>query len=127
MHDENVVRSSSEGRNLTAQIVHELGRAIVTGHYPSGQPFPVEADLCRQYGASRPVLREAVKMLAAKGLRLREPVKAPPCDPKTSGIYSIPMCCAGSSSANSRSISSSSSPTRGLGSSRAPRHLRQKP
>ena len=73
MHNEDAVRSSSEGRNLTAHIVHELGRAIVTERYPSGKPFPVEADLCRQYGASRPVLREAVKMLAAKGLLASRP------------------------------------------------------
>ncbi len=73
MHNEDAVRSSSEGRNLTAHIVHELGRAIVTGRYPNGQPFPVEADLCRQYGASRPVLREAVKMLAGKGLLASRP------------------------------------------------------
>lgn len=73
MHNEGAVRSSSEGRNLTAHIVHELGRAIVTGRYPSGKPFPVEADLCRQYGASRPVLREAVKMLAGKGLLASRP------------------------------------------------------
>src|ERR1700759_5709701 len=73
MHNEDAVRFSAEGRNLTAQIVHELGRAIVTGRDPSGAPFPVEADLCRQYGASRPVLREAVKMLAGKALLASRP------------------------------------------------------
>ncbi len=29
-------------------------------------PFPIEAELCKQFGASRTVLREAVKMLTAK-------------------------------------------------------------
>ena len=42
--------------------------AIVTGHYSYQNRFPVEADLCRHYGASRSILREAVKMLTAKGL-----------------------------------------------------------
>ena len=56
------------GRNLTYSIVQDLGVAIVTGVYSPTNPFPVEADLCRQYGASRSVLREAVKMLTAKGL-----------------------------------------------------------
>jgi len=56
------------GQNLTYSIVHDLGVAIVTGAYSKQNPFPVEAELCRQYGASRSVLREAVKMLTAKGL-----------------------------------------------------------
>ena len=55
-------------RNLTATIVNDLGLAIVTQSYRSGAPFPTEAELCERYNASRPVLREAVKMLAAKGL-----------------------------------------------------------
>lgn len=56
------------GQNLTSSIVQDLGVAIVTGHYSEQNPFPVEADLCRHYGASRSILREAVKMLTAKGL-----------------------------------------------------------
>ena len=56
------------GQNLTSSIVQDLGIAIVTGTYSDKNPFPVEADLCTQYGASRSVLREAVKMLTAKGL-----------------------------------------------------------
>jgi DNA-binding FadR family transcriptional regulator len=56
------------GQNLTSSIVQDLGIAIVTGTYSDRNPFPVEADLCKQYGASRSILREAVKMLTAKGL-----------------------------------------------------------
>lgn len=56
------------GRNLTAHIVHDLGKAIVTEHFTSATGFPFEAELCQQYNASRPVVREAVKMLTAKGL-----------------------------------------------------------
>jgi DNA-binding FadR family transcriptional regulator len=56
------------GHNLTYSIVHDLGVAVVTGTYSEKNPFPVEAELCRQFGASRSVLREAVKMLTAKGL-----------------------------------------------------------
>ena len=58
----------ARGQNLTYSIVHDLGVAIVTGVYSKQNPFPVEAELCRKYGASRSVLREAVKMLTAKGL-----------------------------------------------------------
>ena len=56
------------GQNLTSSIVQDLGVAIVTGTYTDRNPFPVEAQLCRQYGVSRTALREAVKMLTAKGL-----------------------------------------------------------
>src|SRR5690606_36676925 len=43
------------GRNLTHSIVQDLGRAIVTGAYSQGRPFPYESELCAQYEASRPV------------------------------------------------------------------------
>ena len=56
------------GQNLTYSIAHQLGVAIVTGVYSADNPIPIEAELCRQYSASRSVLREAVKMLTAKGL-----------------------------------------------------------
>jgi DNA-binding FadR family transcriptional regulator len=56
------------GQNLTYTIAHNLGLAIVTGVYSTDNPIPIESELCRQYSASRTVLREAVKMLTAKGL-----------------------------------------------------------
>lgn len=54
--------------NLTHQLTHDLGMAIVQGVYPVGQGLPSEADLCLQYDVSRSATREAVKMLSAKGL-----------------------------------------------------------
>jgi DNA-binding FadR family transcriptional regulator len=56
------------GQNLTSSIANNLGVAIVTGVYSAGNPMPIEAELCRRYGVSRSVIREAVKMLTAKGL-----------------------------------------------------------
>ena len=61
------------GENLTYRIVEDLGIAIVTGRYSENNPFPVEAELCKQYGVSRSILREAVKMLTAKGLLSARP------------------------------------------------------
>lgn len=55
------------GRNLTFGLLDAVGRAVVVGEY-EGRSFPTEADLAQQYGVSRSVTREAVKMLAAKGL-----------------------------------------------------------
>ena len=59
---------SGRKRNLFAQVVEELGKRIVSGELNPDQPFPKEADLEREYGVSRSVIREAVKTLAAKGL-----------------------------------------------------------
>ena len=61
-----------KGDNLTRSIVLDLGSAIVTGKYAS-DAFPTEKELCLQYGAARTVLREAVKMLTAKGLLSARP------------------------------------------------------
>jgi DNA-binding FadR family transcriptional regulator len=59
---------SVRGQNLTYTVANSIGAAIVTGVYSADNPIPIEAELCRQYGASRSVVREAVKMLTAKGL-----------------------------------------------------------
>lgn len=56
------------GRNLTHQVTYNLGAAIVRGDYGINQGFPTEAELCTQFEISRSVIREAVKMLTAKGL-----------------------------------------------------------
>ena len=60
-------------RNLTHQLVHDLGLAIVQGSYAVDDSFPTEAEVCKQFGVSRSATREAVKMLAAKGLLTSRP------------------------------------------------------
>ena len=55
-------------RNLFAHVVESLGTRIVGGNLNPGVQFPKEADLGREFGASRSVIREAVKALAARGL-----------------------------------------------------------
>jgi DNA-binding FadR family transcriptional regulator len=56
------------GRNLHGQVVNELGRRIVGGIYPAEALLPNEEQLCLELTVSRTALREAVKVLAAKGL-----------------------------------------------------------
>ena len=60
-------RPGDLGRNLTWGLQEVLGRSIVVGDYRE-TPFPTEAEIVTRYGVSRSVTREAVKMLAAKGL-----------------------------------------------------------
>jgi GntR family galactonate operon transcriptional repressor len=55
-------------RNLFAHVVGEIGSRIVAGALKPDGPLPNEAVLGREFGASRSVIREAVKSLAAKGL-----------------------------------------------------------
>ena len=49
-------------------MVTELGRRVVGGVYPAGALLPNEEELRQELQVSRTALREAVKVLAAKGL-----------------------------------------------------------
>ncbi len=59
--------------NLSHRVTQELGRAIVCGDYVADDSFPTEAELCLKFGVSRTAVREAVKMLSAKGLVSSKP------------------------------------------------------
>jgi DNA-binding FadR family transcriptional regulator len=56
------------GRNLHGKVVNEMGRRVVSGGYIAGALLPNEEQLCCELQVSRTALREAVKVLAAKGL-----------------------------------------------------------
>ncbi|MFI5258803.1 MAG: FadR/GntR family transcriptional regulator [Candidatus Limnocylindrales bacterium] len=49
-------------------LVDTLGRRVVKGGVVPGETFPNEADLSAELDVSRTVIREAVKVLASKGL-----------------------------------------------------------
>ncbi|MGB3070961.1 MAG: FadR/GntR family transcriptional regulator [Ottowia sp.] len=55
-------------RNFHHQLVEMVGRDIVTGTYSVDTQMPTEPELAKTYGASRLIVREAMKSLAAKGL-----------------------------------------------------------
>ncbi len=48
--------------------MEELGRRIVAGRFPPGSVLPTEGDYSLQLAVSRTSFREAIKMLAGKGL-----------------------------------------------------------
>ncbi len=58
--------------NLSQRMVQELGRTIICGEF-SDDSLPTEAELCEKFGVSRSAVREAVKMLSAKGLISSKP------------------------------------------------------
>ncbi|GMG86150.1 FadR/GntR family transcriptional regulator [Biformimicrobium ophioploci] len=64
--------SKAAGRNLTHQLAHDLGNAILQGRFMN-VPFPSEAELSEQFSVSRSATREAVKMLTAKGILSSRP------------------------------------------------------
>lgn len=62
------VRDSLARTSLHDRIVHELGLRIVGGEFGAGDLLPAQPVLSQELGVSRNVLREAIKVLARKGL-----------------------------------------------------------
>lgn len=60
-------------RNLSYLLAEKLGQRILAGEYRAGCILPGEIELGEQFGVSRTAVREAVKMLAAKGMLLPRP------------------------------------------------------
>jgi GntR family galactonate operon transcriptional repressor len=66
-------RQPSDRKSMHARIVQELGMQIVAGRFKPDDRLPAEALLCEEYAVSRPVLREATRVLVAKGLVYSRP------------------------------------------------------
>ena len=54
--------------SIHEQIVRHIGMSILKNDFAPGQTLPGEIELCAQLAVSRPILREAMKVLTAKGL-----------------------------------------------------------
>lgn len=55
-------------RSKTDQIVENLTEMILTGRLENEEVLPPENDMCSNLGISRSIFREAMKVLASKGL-----------------------------------------------------------
>src|SRR3546814_15166737 len=55
-------------RRLHSSLARELGRRILSGEFPPGHLFPGEIEFSHQLDLSRSALREAFRILSAKGL-----------------------------------------------------------
>jgi DNA-binding FadR family transcriptional regulator len=62
------MRKQSAVRNLYGHVMHELGQRIVSGQVQPGEVLPREETLAESMRVSRTALREAMKVLSAKGL-----------------------------------------------------------
>ena len=59
---------ATDARSLHGQVVRELGTRIVAGDLKPGDVLPREDALAESMQVSRNALREALKVLSAKGL-----------------------------------------------------------
>jgi len=57
-----------ERPRLTDQAVSHLTGMITSGAWPAGTVLPPEAELAQQFGVSRTVVRECVRVLASRGM-----------------------------------------------------------
>ncbi len=66
-------RKPSDRKSMHSRIVQDVGMQIVSGRFKPDDKLPAEALLCEEYAVSRPVLREATRVLVAKGLVYSRP------------------------------------------------------
>jgi GntR family transcriptional repressor for pyruvate dehydrogenase complex len=63
----------TRGERLSDKVAATLTELIVSGRFGVGERLPSERELCERFGVSRPVVREAVRSLIAKGLLADHP------------------------------------------------------
>jgi DNA-binding FadR family transcriptional regulator len=71
-------------RGLHGQTVETIGSRIVGGSYPPGSQLPPPEELERELGISKTVLREAIRVLASKGLVLSRQKRGTMVQPRSS-------------------------------------------
>jgi DNA-binding FadR family transcriptional regulator len=54
-------------------VAAAIGRRIVSGHYKPGDTLPTEPRIQAEFGVSRTAVREAIRLLSAKGLTASRP------------------------------------------------------
>jgi len=55
-------------RSLSDKVLEAVTQAILSGEWAEGDLMPAEPELAAQFGVSRSVIRDAARMLVAKGL-----------------------------------------------------------
>jgi DNA-binding FadR family transcriptional regulator len=76
------LKEMASGQGLTRGIVEKVGRAIVAGEFDAAD-FPTENELAKRLGVGRNILREAVKILTAKGLLTARPRHGTSVEPES--------------------------------------------
>lgn len=68
MSSQIIVIPTRRSHSNHAEVARSIGVDIIAGRYAEGAKLPGDAELTVLFGVSRPVLRESVKTLVAKGL-----------------------------------------------------------
>lgn len=55
-------------RTLHRTVLDTLATDIISGHYPTGEALPTEAELCKSLSVGRSTVREAIRVLVDKGM-----------------------------------------------------------
>ena len=70
-------------RKLYEHVEEAIGLRIITGDFKPKDTLPNEDALCAEFGVSRGVIREAVKVLQKKGLVVPRPKIGTQIQPKS--------------------------------------------
>jgi DNA-binding FadR family transcriptional regulator len=72
-HEPRTKRGRVAGASVHISLAAEIGLRIVRGDHPPGSILPNESKWAEMFGVSRSAVREAIKMLMAKGLLFSRP------------------------------------------------------
>jgi GntR family transcriptional repressor for pyruvate dehydrogenase complex len=64
----NVFNTSLQKRTLAQQVADSIKESVLRGELSAGEALPTEPELATQFGVSRAVVRDAVRLLSALGL-----------------------------------------------------------
>src|SRR5471030_332702 len=82
------LRSPGTSRRRPARyvsvVVDELGEQIINGTFAEGDVLPTEPTLCEEFGFSRTVVREGLKLLEERGLVRVEQGRGTTVQPRSS-------------------------------------------
>jgi DNA-binding FadR family transcriptional regulator len=67
-HGVNVFNTSLQKRTLAQQMADSIKQSVLSGELTAGEALPTEPELAEQFGVSRAVVRDAVRLLSALGL-----------------------------------------------------------
>jgi DNA-binding FadR family transcriptional regulator len=81
--DERRIAGLTSLRGILGDVAGSLGRQIVSGELEVGRALPTEAEMTLQFNVSRSVVREAIRVLNAKGLVRSRQMKGTSVLPKS--------------------------------------------
>ncbi len=83
--------NSIKHTKISEEIVHQIRRLIIDGKLRPGDRLPPERELIKQFGVSRPSLREALNSLVAMGFLEVKQAKRTYVKSVTSGMIQDPL------------------------------------